>query len=522
MPSISSDEESFHRAVLLQQSGDYEAAHAIFRQLFPRHKNTPEFLIQMAISSVALDKDSQARKLAHDILRIRPDAGSAHNILGVTALRSNDTVSAISHFQDYIACTQNNAEAYLNLAQALNKVNRGAEAADHQRQACDIAPGRASSHYTYGSTLRSLGQLDDAIAQFHRALEIDPTYGGAWKMLAELGQLTPAMDQVHLDQALSKLVGQEEEQAKIHFALAEMFEKAKDHDQAFSHFVCANDKVRTSLDYDVAEDEALMAQIATTFQPKLLERFAGRGIDGTRMIFIVGMPRSGTTLVEQILAGHSQVYASGELPYLKDALCVKGTRGSQSYPNAARRWTQKDLHAVGRHYLAAVDTLSPTAPYVTDKMPSNFLHIGAIRTVFPQARIVHCTRNPVDTCLGNYRQMFTNGQHFSYAQADLVRYFKAYQGLMTHWHSLFGEEILDISYEHLVQNIEEGSRTLIAHCGLDWQDGCIDIAKSTRPVYTASASQVRQGIHSQFVDRWRKYTVHIQPLLSGLNSDNNE
>jgi len=228
------------------------------------------------------------------------------------------------------------------------------------------------------------------------------------------------------------------------------------------------------------------------------------------------MPRSGTTLVEQILAGHSDVYAGGELSFLADAVTAHGTRAQHTYPEAACKWTQKTLQNIAKSYLKAIAELNVDAPRLTDKMPSNFLYLGAIRAVFPNAAIIHCARNPVDTCLGNYRQMFTVGQHFSYDQDDLVRYYNAYQGLMDHWRALFGDDILDVHYEGLVQAPKQQAQKIVAHCGLDWQDACVNVKGSARAVYTVSATQVRDGIHAQFLERWRKYEAHIQPLLDGL------
>lgn len=514
-----SDENDFHRAAALQNGGDSAGAFAIYRKLYPRHQKSPEFLIHMAIAAVSLNKFDQARKLAQGILRLRPDAGSAHNILGVVALNENDLSAAVGHFREYVEHAPANVEAHLNFGEALNKINRAEDAAEQQRRACALAPDRADVLYVYGTTLRALGRMAEATQQFRRALALDPDHGGAWKMLAELRQLDVAKDTASLAQSLERLAGRNEDQAKLHFALSAVYEQNQDYDQAFGHLERANRLVRETLDYDVALDERLMAKIAATFQPKLLERFAAKGLDSRRPIFIVGMPRSGTTLVEQMLAGHSQVYAGDELSFFADALQTHGARDGHTYPEAARKWTQKNLQAIARQYLKCLDALDASAPRVTDKMPSNFLYLGAIRAVFPAARIIHCLRDPVDTCLGNYRQMFTVGQHFSYDQADLVRYFKAYRTLMDHWRSLFGDAILDVHYEDLVQAPESEAHKIVTHCGLDWEGGCADFKGSTRAVYTASAAQVRDGIHTNYLERWRKYAPHIQPLIDGLATD---
>ncbi|HEY9079304.1 sulfotransferase [Magnetovibrio sp.] len=512
MTKHASDETDFRRAAELQNSGDSAGAFALYRKLYPRHQKSPEFLIHMAICAVSLHKFEQARKLAQSILRLRPDAGSAYNVLGVVAMRENDLATAAKHFGDFVAHAPAHADARLNLAEALNKLNRAEQAAEHQRRACELAPTRADTFYLYATTLRALGRKDEAIRNFRRALELNPDYAGAWKMLAELRALAPA-DIPTMTAALERLSGHDEEQAKLHFALATQFDQNKVYDQAFKHLDAGNGLVRKALNYDVAKDEWLMSNIATTFDAGWMERFASKGLDSPRPIFIVGMPRSGTTLVEQILAGHSDVYAGDELSFLAEAITAHG-----EYPTAVRKWTQKTLHAIGKRYLSALDNLNADCPHVTDKMPSNFLYLGVIRAIFPNARILHCMRDPIDTCLGNYRQMFTVGQHFSYDQRDLARYFKAYQTLMEHWRSLFGAAILDVRYEDVVQAPEQQARRIVAHCGLDWQDGCIDLTASKRAVYTASAAQVRDGIHTEYLERWRPYAPHIQVLIDGLSA----
>lgn len=513
------DEEQLRHIAAMNRRGSFAEAYASCRKLFPRHKDVPEFLIQMAVAAVGCGRNDKAKTLAERLLRHRPDAGSAHNILGVVALRGRDYATALSHFHDFVACAPGNVEAHMNAAEAFNRAKRAEDAAQHLQRACELAPDQPAAHYAYATTLRSLGRNDEASRHLRRALELNPTYAGAWKLLADLGQLTAEADLDGLQQALERLDGQNGEQAKIHAALALLAEREEDFARAFEHFDRANALVRAGLDYDVSEDEALMKNTAEVFGAELSRRLAGQGGDRGRMIFIVGMPRSGTTLVEQILAGHSQVHAGGELSFFEDALAVHGVKGRHAYPLAAKHWQGRDLRAMARYYLDQLEVLEPAAPWVTDKMPGNFLYLGAIRAVFPEARIIHCMRDPIDTCLSNYRQVFTSRQDFSYDLTDLTRYYNAYRGLMEHWRALLGDAILDVSYEHLVQNAEEDVRKIFAHCGLDWEAACLDVKKRRHAVYTASATQVREGIHARNVERWRKYEAFIQLLLKGLQEE---
>lgn len=518
MPHSDQDQDLYRRAVSLLNGGDPEGAYALYRKLFPRHKTNPDFLLQMAITAVNLKKYDRAKKLAENVLKISPHAGPAHNVLGAIAINRRHLPAAVDHFRNCVACTPQNIDAYLNLANALNLRNRSSEALEQLRHASELAPNRADIHYLIAAALRSLGQTEAAGAACRRALDLTPDYAGAWKLLADMGQLSVAQDITQIEALIAEGGLPPANLGKLHFALAARLEKDGDFNAAFDHYRIGNALIRETLDYDVSNDEDLMERIAETFQPALLNRLRAQNTDRERMIFIVGMPRSGTTLVEHILASHSSVYAAGETPYMQHALATHGATKELTYPESARRWKHKHIHSIGRAYLRSIDALNDIAPHVTEKLPGNFLYLGAIHAIFPQARIIHCRRDPIDTCLGNYRQLFTSGQYFSYSQDDLVRYYKAYARLMKHWHSALGDCIMDIQYEQLVDAPEPTARKIVAHCGLDWEDACIDVRKASRPVRTASATQIRDGIHSGYVERWRKFENHIQPLIEGLSA----
>lgn len=500
----------------LNTAGEFAQAFALCRKLFAHHKNDTTFLLQMAISALGVNNLAQAQTLAHKILKLDCESGAAHNVLGVVAMKKQDLHGAVHHLSAYAARMPHVSEAHLNLAEALSRTNQGALALQHLHQACTLSPQDPRAHYLCGVCLLSLGRPEEAAGEMRTALALKPHYAGAWKVLADLNQLDAETDAPQLQETLRHLDGQPEEQAKLHFALARLHETAKSYDIAFDHYVHGNTLIRDRLNYDVASDEQNMRDTAQVFSADWLDAHREQGHTSARMIFIVGMPRSGTTLVEQILAGHAHVYAGGERSFFANALETHSTVGQSPYPHSARRWTQKHLRRIAESYLHATDALDRTAPHVTDKMPSNFLHLGAIHAVFPKARIIHCTRNPIDTCLGNFRQLFTVGQAFSYDQDDLARYYTAYRGLMDHWRALLGDAILDVSYERLTQNPEEEARKIVAHCHLDWQDGCLDVQDTERAIYTASAAQVRTGIHDKYQGRWRQYEGRISPAILAL------
>ncbi len=509
---------SYNQAVRLLHQGFAKEAHEEFRKLYAHNKKNPEFLIQMAICSLQLEQYDRVRKLSYDIIKIRPDAGSAHNLLGVVAIKANDYEVAIQHFENYVQYAPSSCDALVNLAYCLNAINRAGEAVEVLKKACALAPEIPRYHYLLAVTYRSLSQKSDAIRHLRQAIELNPVYAGAWKLLAELGELESGHDAERLSHVLLKIGNKTEEQAKIHFAFYSMFEREDNHGQAFEHLAKGNDLIRSTFDeYDVQSDECYMQDIASVFQPQLIDKLAKWGNPSSRPIFILGMPRSGTTLVEHILAGSPAVYAGGELNYFSTSLERQSTNSKNSFPQSASKWTRKSIDTISNSYLKSVSVLNDTAAFVTDKNPFNFMNIGAIRIAFPNAKIIHCQRDPIDTCLGNYRQLFNGAHHYAYNQDELVRYFKAYQTLMKHWQDCFGDWILNVSYEDLVRDSSPEAERIYAFCGLEWDEEFIQLADTSRPIYTSSALQIDEGIHSQYIQRWRKYEPYIPQLIEGLS-----
>jgi hypothetical protein len=294
-----------------------------------------------------------------------------------------------------------------------------------------------------------------------------------------------------------------------------------DTDQAFAHLDRGNRLHRGRLRYAVQDDVEQFAEIARSLDADSLAQRAGSGDPSKRPVFIVGMPRSGTTLVEQILASHPQVFGAGELGTLERILIERFGPGLSPTGRARRLagLTGADLTAIGSAYVGAISALAPGAQRVTDKMPSNFRLAGLIQLALPNARIIHCRRDPVDTSLSCYARKFSRGQDFAYDLRELGTYYRAYDGLMTHWRAILPEDrLLEVVYEAVVDNLEPQARRLVAFCGLDWNDACLSFHETQRQVRTASVNQVRQPLYRTSVARWKAYASHLGPLLEALAS----
>lgn len=500
----------------MQNAGDIAGAMAIYKRLLAKDKKNPDLLIRTALAALNLNDLGQAKTCAQKALKAPPTTGVAHNILGVVAQREKNPIGALKHFEKAVQHMPNDLNARLNLSKLLTEFNRPKDALPHMEYALNLAPDFSKTHYFTGEIHKSLGQMDQAVDSYRNVVRINPNDGDAWKALASIGNTKIGPDTDHLDRAAHDMAAHPLEQAKLLFALFLTFEKAKDYKQAFSYLEAGNDAFTRSIDYDVANDVAHMRNIAATFTPDLFERLQDFGNSSDRPIFIVGMPRSGTTLTEQILAGHSHVSGGGEMTFMEDAIESAGARAGLRYPDTAPQWKKKDIREIAAQYLATSKQMGADTPRLTDKMPENFHFLGAIKLAFPNAKIIHCRRNPVDGCLANYRIMFAEGHRYCYSQDSLVTYYKAYQDLMTHWHDVMGDQILDVDYETLAANPEPEARRILEFCGLEWEDGILEIEKTDRPVFTASAAQVREGIHTRFLSRTDNYAPYIKTLIDAF------
>ena len=411
-----------------------------------------------------------------------------------------------------------------NLGSALKQLGRVAEARQAYRDALAIAP-------TSTAALANLAQLeaesgDHAAARelYKRLLALDPEDAEAWHDYSLIKAFAAGDPDLAAMQELRARPGLAADKAAfLDFAVAKALQDQGDYDAAFASFASGNRLKRGSLRYDVAKDEALAERIAAAFDKDFLAANAGKGLADERPVFIVGMPRSGTTLVEQILASHSRVGGAGEVNYFRDAVAqVLGALGAgkgaggRGFPDAVRGLATRDFRRLGDAYVKRLAQGAGKAARITDKMPRNFFFLGLIHLALPKARIVHCVRDPVDTCLSCYQIHFAAGQEFAYDLDELGRYYRLYARLMDHWRAVLPGRFLDLRYEELVARPEPAMRALVEFAGLQWEDACLDFHLSGRPVHTASAHQVRRPIYRTAVRRWKRYAKHLGPLLKAL------
>jgi len=301
--------------------------------------------------------------------------------------------------------------------------------------------------------------------------------------------------------------------ASLHFALGKIFEDLGIFEKSFDHYQKGNGLINQKIGFSLEKTRENFEQIKTHFDQAFFEKFKGGGLEDETPIFIVGMPRSGTSLLEQVLASHSEVYGAGELEKIWQLYTKTLGLYSENFEAGVEALTEAKIRNCAEFYLAHIRQFSQGARYITDKMPMNFRYIGLIKVMFPNARIVHCIRNPRDTCLSIFKQKFVQSVPYAYSMENIVGYYELYIDLMRHWHSVLPGGIFDVEYEGFVADQQRMTRKLLDYCDLDWEKGCLEFHKTVRAVNTASATQVKQPLYKGAVGYWKNYEPYLDDSL---------
>lgn len=451
---------------------------------------------------------------AERAVQLEPASTVARFIAAEALLQCGLVAEATERLAMLEADAADDAAVWRRLVEFHAHCGRHAEVERCARRALRIRPCDADVLYALASALIALGRLEEAERQLEELIRLAPGDGDARHGLATLRRQTRERNHVdELERALAAARAPAM-QVPLYFALAKELEDLGEYERAFATLKRGADLRRAMLSYRVEADEETIEQIARTFDAAWAERAApGWHVDGP--LFIVGLPRSGTTLVDRILSRHSAVTSVGEINDLALAV-VRHAGGAGDKAELVARAAEADLTALGRSHWRAVLGRGARGRLVIDKTPLNFLYLGLIARALPRARVIHVWRHPVASCFAMYKTLFRMGYPFSYDLGDLARYFLAYHRLMRHWRESFPGRFLDVQYEALVDDQEGTSRRLVEHCGLQWESACLDFHENDSPVATASAVQVRQPIYRHARDLWRRYETQLRPLIDML------
>jgi Flp pilus assembly protein TadD len=512
--------------VMLDQGRRDEAANA-FREalrLEPNHADarrnldalqTPKTLAEVLVT-------------AREAVRRDPENADSQSELGHLLLGADQAEEALPHLQEALRLKSGDAEARRRLGLAWQHLHQVDDATHCYREALRLDPSCVAARNNLAIALQAQGHLDEATREFTESLRIAPDNSQAIYSLSELSAAGrfrfPAEEIGRIQQLAARAELAIDDRCRLNFALCQLFDRSGECDKAFAHARRANE-LRQEIDrrcgvvFDPAAHQQWVDRICDTFTPDYFTRIRSFGVDSELPIFIVGMPRSGTSLAEQIVASHPQVHGAGELSDIA-RLCAtvlpQRLSSAEAYPQYVASLDAATARELGERHLQRLQALSGEAVRVVDKSPLNFLYLGVIATLFPQTRIIHCRRDARDTCLSCYCQNFATTFAFKTDLRQLARYYRDYERLMAHWSRVLPLPVFELCYEKLTAEPEKVTRRLIEFCGLEWDDRCLRFHETRRAVWTASMVQVRQPMSRGSVGRWSRYAAHLQPLLDEL------
>lgn len=504
----------------LRERGHLEEAEQALRMAIGARPNYIEAFNNLALTLWDRKQPEEALGVLARSMAIQPDRPEAMIIMASYLLDLGRTKGALYACQRALRNRPDHVGALNLMGRICRDLEDFTGSIEHCRKALALKPDAPEILNNLGISLLEVGDLDGAQKALSRAAELEPGSIPTHINLAAAKKFKPGAPEIRfLEEAVSRPDISEDQRMALHYSLGKAYDDIKEHRKAFEQFMAGAALKRRKLNYEEMPALRLFDRIRHVFTPKLLAEKAGHGDPTLRPIFIVGMPRSGSTLVEQILASHPEIYGAGEVKYLHGGVAeVDRMFGSAvRYPELMHLIEQSQLQTIVNYYREHLPPLPAGKTRVTDKMLTNYYYVGLIYLLFPNARIIHCKRNAVDTCISCYSKMFREDMPYTYDLKEIAHYYQKYHELMEHWKAVLPQHyILEVKYEEVVGNLETEARRIISHCDLEWDAACLEFHKTERPVKTASVTQVRQPLYSSSVERWRNYGELVEPLVREL------
>ena len=547
-----------NRGSIYREQKELEKAVHWYKKALSVNPNYLESLNNIGATLVDDNRAAEARPYLKKAVKLSPNYIEALNNLGRADLQLDAFDDALLAFQRAANLDQSHCSAHLGIAAVMQEKQNYKFALNAASHAVSVEPERAEAHVALGRAYVQLGEEKQAHNCFDKALKISPELGSAFNARGSLllgqGKLEEAEENFRTGMALENeegakleslfnlvsaikiIEGSEEHLALIeaekkietlsekkvmllHFALGKMKDELKNHEVAFEHYITACAMKREKFDYSASAMTDIYHQTADVFNTTMIESLKQFADPSAKPIFVLGSPRSGTTLTEQIISTHPDVYGAGELKDFAGAIgSIPNTEKKIGvFPSIMKALSPDQISHIPKKYIKLITERAPDAKRITDKMPANYFYVGLIHALLPNAKIVHVKRNALDTCISCFQRLFSHNQYHSYNLSELGTYYKDYVQLMDHWKKVLPKNsFYEIHYEKLIENPEEQAKALLAACGLEWHDDCLDFHKNKRSIRTASLTQVRQPIYKTSVEKWRRYEKHLSPLIKAL------
>jgi tetratricopeptide (TPR) repeat protein len=507
--------------LLREQHKPEQAEHAL-KKAIAQNPRYVEAYNNLAAIYHAEFKDVEALAQLAEALKI--EGGNSRSLLLTARIQSRrqNYDSAEKACKIVLARDPTNGEALTVLGGIKHELDEFDEALAVLEKAIELHPDAPEARNYYGICLKSVGRLNEAKEQLLKGLELNDSMYGAFSNLNDLVDFSKEKD---LFNKMEVIMGSVEDQEAdsllpLHYAYAKGLDDNGQPEKALQHYIIGGRIKRRQLSYDEKATVSFFSSIKKQFSAEFLKKHSFPGIQDERPLFIIGMPRSGSTLVEQIISSHRAIYGAGEVKHFSRAMGRIRDRfpALSRYPEMAGEMSDAQLELLGQDYLQALIAPAGDAARITDKLLSNYFFVGLLHILFPQAKFVHTRRDPIDTCLSGFTKLFKDDMPHSYDLGELGRYYRQYDALMKHWEKVLPKGVMKtVQYEDVVADTETTAKDLIAFIGLDWDEKCLAFHKSKRPVKTASVAQVRKPIYKTSVERWRKYGDGLKPLIDIIN-----
>ena len=496
------------------KAGRLKLAEESYKKVLKKDKNNIDALRLLGLLAFKTKDYEIAERLFLKVLQLDPSFSLAWDNLAKLYRIQNKLLKSIPAFENLIKLDPRNFEALVSLGTVYIKLSKYHEGIKLYEESLKIKPENPRVYLSLGHALKTIGEREKSEAAYQNAIKYFSLSGEAYWSLANLKTYEFSDKEIiNMESSLTKNI-HPNEMTQMHFALGKAYESKRQFDKSFKHYAEGNWQQRKQISYNAEDYKVSIDELIDFFDKNknLYNSKAQSNFDDP--IFILGLPRSGSTMIEQILSSHSLIEGTQELPnILAISRDIKLIDQKKGYPNNLLGLDQSSFDDLGKKYIDETKWARSSKPFFIDKMPNNFVHIGLIKLILPKAKIIDARRNPMDTCFSCFKQYFAKGQHFTYDLDDIARYYKDYVRLMDYWKKLFPEEIFTINYEQVIENPNDRIRDLLEFCNVKFEDNCINFHKSKSPVKTASSEQVRQPMYKTGLDYWKNYSNNLDTLL---------
>ena len=498
----------------------YRKAEDAFKKVLQEDKNNIDALRFMGILAFKSGNHDIAEAMFTRALKLDPTYSLVWANLGQVFSVTGQLDKAQKSFKNILNMEPNNALIWAEYGTVLTKLAKYKEGRDAYLKALEFKPDSPRVHLSLGHVFKTMGEIDNSIDAYKKTIIKNNLSGEAYWSLANLKTYSFSENEIKDMEKTLEGDMSDIERSQMYFALGKAYEAKKDFDNSFKNYYKGNKAKKSLIKYSSDDTTQNTKRILKFFNQENIVNLSKSSTSDKDPIFVLGMPRSGSTLIDQIISSHSKVDGTQELPNIIKIAAELNTTKQDSYPEVLKKLDDFQLSKLGKDYISETKWARDVAPFFIDKMPNNFIHIGLIKTILPNAKIIDTRRDAMDTCFSCFKQFFARGQLFTYSLEDLGNYYTDYIRAMNHWHSVYGKDIFTVHYDNVINETEETIRELLDYCDLPFEKECLEFYKSSRPVKTPSAEQVRQPIYKSGLNYWKNYEKHLTPLKKIIDEIN--